>query len=213
MKLVSFVMLVLFLCASALSACSDPKAANEGNFAKVINESADSLVVFLDEMPVEEFNKKAGGDHTKLDGDHYLKVTSASSFGVDSARIALVNDLVKNNVISLVKKGLVDSPVLFRTEEDVYLLKADNVKQAIVKQKSRGMQYGFYCGKPVVDKVLSWTEPGNVNGFTVTQVKYTAKVGDAPKWASDILKRYNDELAKERSTVLVLTNKGWSVDY
>lgn len=73
---------------------------------------------------------------------------------------------------------------------------------------------GFCIGRQKLEQVVSWTEPVEVNGVPVSEVKYTWKIGERPKWVEE---DKFDKVPGIKSSVegMALAQKkrdGWHVD-
>ena len=71
-------------------------------------------------------------------------------------------------------------------------------------------------GQRIVDEIVSFTEPADIRGVTVSSVKYTFNVGNVADWAKmpEINIRYPHIEAylantSEDTDDLVLTGQGW----
>lgn len=208
------VVLMLLTVTSVMSGCSDPKAPNRKNFTDAINRAiGDSIFVSLEEIPVSEFNGGHGGRRlSKLDqrfetGDHYLK-TRKMLFN-DRKKELLVSDLVEKGMLIPWMEGYYTGRGPFDAPVDVYLFKAAQVHHAQLARAGTTVFYQFYCGKPGVSKIVSWTEPGSSTGVTISSVTYQARLTDAPEWASSLRKYLDESLGGEKEAMLVLTPEGW----
>lgn len=206
--------LSVILLMAGMTGCSNPKDANRKNFTEAINKAiADSIFIGIQEMPVSEFNGGHGGRRlAKIEqrfetGDHYLKVPKL--LFSDRKQELLIDDLVKKGVIIPWMSAFYTGQGLFDLPVDVYLFKSSGLRYAKPVRNGSSLVYVFYCGRPGVDKIIEWTEPGESNGAKITSVRYKARLDDAPDWSSG-LKRYFDEgLQTEKDAMLVLTNNGW----
>ncbi|MDP1693362.1 MAG: hypothetical protein Q8L49_15660 [Burkholderiaceae bacterium] len=70
---------------------------------------------------------------------------------------------------------------------------------------------GFCVGQRRVHEVLRWTEPAQGRGATTTQVTYTWKLADRPKWVKPELFAEVEGMTEpvESSITLVKTSDGW----
>ncbi len=74
---------------------------------------------------------------------------------------------------------------------------------------------GYLCGgKPVVDKIIRFTEPAEDNGARKSRVTFTTKLVDVPDWVKTT---YGPTPAKpdpntKLSATMLLNSDGWKVD-
>ena len=83
-----------------------------------------------------------------------------------------------------------------------------------------GRSDGFCYGHEKVASIVSWTEPQTQGSYSETTVTYTGKVPDLAAWAKlpEVQQAFPsinttlDDLGKNQSVALHLTNKGWVVN-
>jgi hypothetical protein len=211
-----FSIFLLLAAVTGLTGCSNPRDANKKNFTEAINKAiADSIFIGLDEMPVSEFNGGRGGHRlAKIEqrfetGDHYLKVPKLL-FG-DRKRELLLDDLTKKGIVIPWMNAFYTGQGLFDFPNDVYLFKSAKLRYAKPVRSGGSLVYAFYCGKPAVERIIEWTEPGDSNGMKITSVKYKARLDEVPDWSSSLKKYYDESLQNDKEAMLVLTNNGWSM--
>ena len=197
-----------------ITGCDNSKTANDDNFKKAIAAV----------LPEQQLNCFSSG-----------KIGSSSAFS-ESVPIDFPLDLAKGEEPSEIK-ALVKAGVLATSEVIVprYLIfssgKVPGTRYSLTKSSenffkknlfslgSKGKN-GFCFGETEIDKVINFTEPADVNGTTVSQVKYTYKIKNLPSWMEDSeIQSLLPEVQKmvqtknspaENTIVLALTNKGWS---
>jgi hypothetical protein len=199
---------------AGMTGCSNPRDANRKNFTEAINKAiADSIFIGIQEMTVREFNSGHGGRRmAKIEqrfetGDHYLKVPKP--LFADRKQELLLQDLVKKGIVIPWMGGYYTGQGLFDLPNDVYLFKSTSLHYAKPVRNGASLVYAFYCGKPGVDRIIEWTEPGVSNGVTITSVRYKARLDAVPEWSSGLKKYLNEGLQAEKDAMLVLTDKGW----
>jgi hypothetical protein len=205
----SFILLL-----AGMTGCSNPKDASRKNFTAAINRAiADSIFIGIQEMTVSEFNGGHGGLRlAKLEqrfetGDHYLKVPKP--LFADRKQELLLEDLVKKGIVIPWMSAYYTGQGLYDLPNDVYLFKSSSLRYAKPVRNGASLLYAFYCGKPGVDRIVEWTEPGESNGVTITSVRYTARLDDAPDWSSGLKRYFDESLRTEKAAMLVLTDSGW----
>ncbi len=210
----SLSVLLVLAALAGMAGCSDPKAPNRTNFTEAINKAiADSIFISLEEMSVAEFNGGHGGHRlAKIEqrfetGDHYLKVPKLL-FG-DRKRELLLDDLSKKGIVIPWMNAFYTGQGLFDFPNDIYLFKSAKLRFAKPVRSGGSLVYAFYCGKPGVDRIIEWTEPGESNGMKITSVRYKARMEDVPEWSSTLNKYFDESLQAEKETMLVLTSNGW----
>jgi hypothetical protein len=83
-----------------------------------------------------------------------------------------------------------------------------------------GQSDGFCYGHEAVASVVNWTEPETQGGYSETTVTYTGKVPDLAAWAKlpeveqafPSIQTTLDDVVKNQTVALHLTNKGWAVN-
>ncbi len=205
---------LLFLLVALLGGCAGPDAPNRKNFTEAINRSiADSIFINLDELPVAAFNGGHGGRRlSKLEqrfepGDHYLKVPK--SLIADSRMELFLDDLVRHGVLIPWMQSYYTGQGLFDRPVDIYLFKAAGLRYARPVRQAGQTGYAFFCGRPVVDRILGWVEPRVSNGTKITSVRFRARLADVPDWSSRLGGYLDASLRSEHEAMLVLTPNGW----
>ena len=207
-----------------LASCSNPKEANKGNFQHAINDWIEKSPPCLS-MPdgtVTEAKQARGELPVYVEAD-----PAAQPYSEESRQRHLAP------LDALVNAGLLKSS---RTEVDQGqgMFGSDNKKVAVIAydftekgksafkeeeaQKSSfgGTRSGFCYGKPEVDEVTQFTQPGDMMGMTISQVSYKYHLADLPDWAKNPkVKSAFPDLARntaeslDAKAALVLTNDGW----
>ncbi len=192
--------------------CSDPKQASEKNFEKTLN-------TYFKEQPCMATGPGANFDFPlKISGrDMFFK-----SYKEYLNTFVEIGFLTKEETLEEVKT----QPVFFsgnvkdgKIAVITYTLTDEGKKYYRSKETPNGKKSGFYIGQPVVDKVEQFSEPADLMGLKVSQVRYTYKVEDLQDWARSDKIRATDrsinryvktvqQPAEEKAT-LILTSKGW----
>lgn len=204
---------ILVISAIMLAAgCSNPKQASEKNFEKTLN-------AYFKEQPC-----MATGPVAKF--DFPLKITGRDIFFKSYKeyldKFVEIGFLTKEETSEKVKT----QPVFFsgnvkdgKMAVITYALTDEGKKYYRSRETPNGKKSGFYIGQPVVDKVEQFSEPADLMGLKVSQVRYTYKVEDLQDWArSDKIRaadRRIDRYVKcaqqpaEEKATLILTSNGW----
>lgn len=160
-----------------LIGCNDPKEVSNENFEKVINK-------YLIEKKESFTCKKVGRNFPLKD-----------TFGVyeKSFRNYIDSGLMKVDIQELEKKDFLTGKIV----------KDFRRTYSLTKRGEKHLKDGKFCfGKPVLFNVISFTEPVIFMGKTVSEVRYSYKLKDLPKWLTS-----NKE--KEKRLTIYLTNEGW----
>lgn len=189
----------------ALTACgSDPKS----EMKQAINNASHLNKVCVPyELGIEQIAPETTPLQGLLGSDE-IKVLQRNAEG------KRINEQAQKQIAHLVRAGLY--------EEGKAQKQKDSKQQiAVYRLTERGTQYirrtphgGVLCvGTHQAETVNFFTEPTPVNGYTVSQVSYDAKIVPE-KWAKPLLKEdkhHKDILDKKatRSATLVKTNDGW----
>ncbi len=189
--------------ATLLTACSDPKAANEKNFKAAIQNYLDGA------YPQCYFT----GDFPAIVPMFDARGTKATLKALVSARLLSEKDEPHETEVFGGKKVVIQ-PTFHLTEEGKKFYKTDATKTLSGK-----MIGGFCMGKASVKDVSQFSEPSDMFGQRVSQVNYTYEVDGLPAWAKspETLAaipslRADVESAKtpiKKLDVFILTNNGW----
>lgn len=190
----------------ALTACSDPKKPNETNFKNAINE-------YLTAAYPECYIK----DNYPLEYDQ-----SALKY----VEIETLDMLVSENILNKTNNKRIEKENWSGKEKEittvVYDLTEEGKKYYTTNATKdyRGQEVGGFCfGTASVDSINNFTEPSDAFGMTISQVKYSYKVNDIPKWIkAEKLPQKQYKLKADSASVktpietkatLILTNNGW----
>ncbi|MBS0212768.1 MAG: hypothetical protein JSR26_06230 [Proteobacteria bacterium] len=212
--------IVALCCLGLLAGCSDPKAANDKNFAIAI---ADYLktVPLCTRLDVDE-----------LPGDY----TASTSFGLHDEQLQAptLDDFFRTHQEekSLYDLGLMSFTITRHKDENsfgggevlryfAHATLTDKGKAAyrVVHTHMLGNRAAFCYGQKHLVSIDNFTEPSNMLGQTVSNVQYTWQLYDVADWAKDAkLQAAEPDIKRELATAsqptkdagnLVLTNKGW----
>lgn len=206
---------VAALALPVLTGCDSAKDASKSNFKKAINAKLDKQCIDLQVMSAF------------ISSSHEFPLsvpTVQTGRGMSPDRAAELNAKSLAPLEALAKAGLVTSndgqvkQLGWGGNKEVpgkiYSL-TDTGTKALHDLKSTV----FCAGRYQVDEVVSFTEPGNAMGMTISRVKYTVKAVDVPAWANDdAIKSAFPQLQQhiegkaERNATMVLQNDGWSAD-
>lgn len=190
----------------ALTACSDPKKANETNFKNAINE-------YLTNTYPECYIK---GNYPLEYDQSVLKYTETETLDM----------LVSENILNKTNNKRIEKESWSGKEREittvVYDLTEEGKKHytANATKDYRGQEVGAFCfGKASVNNISNFTEPSDAFGMTISQVKYSYKVSDIPIWIkAEKLSHKKSKLKADSESVetpietkatLILTNNGW----
>jgi len=197
--------MTLTACALAIlaSGCSDPKAANEGNFEKAIQAHLDAAYphcfVTQNFPAVIEFD--VGGQRRVLAALTKAGMVSTQEKQVEAASFGGVKRYKTVTEYDLTNNG--------RKHYN-----ADATKNF------RGEPLGGFCfGKAEVTDIEEFTEPADMMGVRVTRVRYRYEVSGIPAWATSAdlldavpgLKKAHGATKEpdQANAVLILTSNGW----
>lgn len=197
--------ITLIAVAVLLSACSDPKSANEKNFKIAIQKKLDEArptCYVIANFP--------GTIPNSLDND------KLSFKALVDAGMLTVKDESRMTTGLMFNKVAVQ-PVFSLTEEGKKYYKPAMMKSGL------GDDFGGFCfGKPIVREIVEFTEPADVMGGRVSQVTYTYELSELPAWAKQpqivaALPKLKKDVESEKTPIktrdiLVLTNNGWKSD-
>ncbi|MBN3859013.1 hypothetical protein GKC56_00360 [Neisseriaceae bacterium PsAf] len=178
----------------ALVGCSDPKAANEKNFKKVIQAHLDEYgdqVICINAPVGQEQNVIAEND---------VKYPFAAA--LTSAGLLKEEKLSNNNDT----EATIAQSNFTLTDEGQKFVKAQNANAT-----------DFCSGKFTVEKINNFTEPADALGETISKVDYRVKVKDLADWATNEevqtlypgLKPLTNPEGYDVKSILGLTNNGW----
>ncbi|RZM35408.1 MAG: hypothetical protein EOP67_11945 [Sphingomonas sp.] len=204
-----------------LASCSDPKAASKGNFETVINAWVEKHPPCID-VPWGDAQE---GNGSRMDFPRYKESTPV--------KVAFLEENRKKQTETfdaLVEAGLLKSSATQITQKVAF---GDDRKVAVTaydltdKGKAAletdakgtplsGAQTAFCYGKPHVDEVTQFTEPGEMMGMKISQVTYRYHLADLPDWAKSArVKAAFPKIARDTADSLdgkaavVLTGDGW----
>lgn len=202
------------LCAAALAAtvsgCSDPKAANESNFAKVINEylKENSRACVL--MPMSSDLAGTGSpDQIVIENDNKFmskevkRMNTLETAGLFSSSIGEIG-----NPLSYTGKAMVT----------IFMPTPEGKKYYRQLKPRYGTARPALCfADTVVESITRFTEPGQMMGATFSSVDYTYSFKNVAAWtqskpvqeAFPEIGKILDNPKKGAHEDLVLTNKGW----
>lgn len=218
MKVVS----VLALSIVTLAGCSNPKEASKSNFEHAINDWIEKSPPCLD---VPDGTVTAPGQkYNALPA--YVEVTPATLPFAEEARqrrLAPLDALVDAGLMEKTATEIERRSTFGDSEKKIAVFAYDFTekgKGAFTKDAGKsafgGTRSGLCYGKPQVDEVTNFTQPGDMMGMTLSQVSYKYHLADLPDWANnpkvkaafpDLARNTADSL--EAKTAVVLTNDGW----
>lgn len=204
-----------------LASCSDPKAASKDNFEHVINAWAEKHPPCI----TVPWGDAQEGDGSRMDFPRYKESAPQKLAFMEAARKkqaeafdALVEaGLMKASATEITRKAaFADDKKIAVTAYDL----TDKGKAALEKDAKgavlSGAQTAFCYGKPHVDEVTQFTEPGEMMGMKISQVSYRYHLADLPDWAKSArVKAAFPEIARNTAESLdgkaavVLTGDGW----
>ena len=187
----------------ALAACSDPKAANEGNFTNAL----DTYV-------------SQGGRNwlcfTSVYFPHQVNVWDNSDEKAQLVEMVDAGIVRKQQKTVSVQQFF--GPPLKQTQV-VYDVTPAGRSHMNSNQEFSGSQFCFAHIR--VGQIVKWTEPNNsMGGITVSDVTWVPAIASMDPWAQQLLtakklgfaQRLVDRTAAtQRNQMMDLTNKGWEV--
>ena len=196
--------ITLIAVAVLLTACSDPKAANEKNFKIAIQKRLDQA------YPTCYIN--ANFPATLSEHDPYR---NKSAFKALAAAGLLSEKEESKEVKEWGRTRTVVGSVFNLTEEGKKFYQPD-----AIKNNGLGEAVGGFCfGKATVKEITEFTEPADAMGARASQVSYTYEVSELPAWAKlpetiAAITKLKPDVASDKMPiksrdVLVLTNNGW----
>jgi hypothetical protein len=101
-----------------------------------------------------------------------------------------------------------------------YTVSSEGQKYFQRVQGTFGQSDGFCYGHEKVDTIVNWTEPQTQGDYTETTATYTFKIPDLAAWvklpeveqAFPSIRTTLDDLRKNQTVALHLTNRGWIVN-
>lgn len=189
--------IVFIALAVLIAGCSDPKAANEKNFAMAIQKTLDA------EYPRCYVEAKFPATIEGFDMNNHKAVFPA---------------LVKAGLLSEKEESREVTDWMGGKKELVVRV-YDLTETGKQFYKADGENNGFCFGKATVKEITEFTEPSDAQGVRASQVKFTYIVSDFPSWAkSPEMLAANTSLKEDVESektpinsldVLALTNNGW----
>ncbi|RXJ90743.1 hypothetical protein CRV01_06225 [Arcobacter sp. CECT 8983] len=160
-----------------LVGCGNPKEANNENFEKVVNKY---LLEKKDNLTCTKVGTRFPiKDDFGIYGNTYKKFVDSGLMKVDAEEYE-----TKDFLSGEMKKK-------YKNSYD------------LTEKGKEHLNNGKFCfGTPVVTKVISFTEPTAFMDRTVSEIKYTYKLNDLPKWFN-----YNED--RKGKLLVFLTNEGW----
>lgn len=187
--------------------CNNPKSANDENFSKSIQAHLDSE--FPSCFYVGNFPVKKRAHSFSLSHD-FKKLEILEEAGL----VDFEKKVVEKRSNWTGKKEEVDVTEYHLTDRGKQVYNP-NAKEAS-KEENVG---GFCIGKPQITGITNFSEPSEMMGYTVSNVKFKYQVGQIPDWAkSKILingfskiKQFVDSKSQNITdkAVLILTEEGW----
>ncbi|MBB6191246.1 hypothetical protein FHS51_001468 [Sphingobium wenxiniae] len=215
---------VLFgVAALGLSACSDPKAASEGNFKTAIN-------TYIAQNPpclsIPRSTERPEGDNPP-DFPRYVSAAPTTSEPQAQNRQrerAPFDALVEAGLLKVGETAIKVRTGLWGNQSSDLPVRAYDLTPEGRKAVSQvGERTAFtspdqrLCyGKPTVDEIVQFTEPADAMGVKVSRVSYRYHLAELPEWAKQPamlaafpqLKRDTQSSIDANATIL-LTNDGW----
>lgn len=204
---------LIVVVAVLVTACSDPKAANEKNFKIAIQKPLDKAYprcyIKTNFPTTASSQKQQYKNYTSV-----FKVMVASGLLSEKEESREVKDGWQLFATKPKMKTVVET-VFNLTEEGKKFYKAD-----VIENNGFGETVGGFCfGKATVKDVSEFTEPADAGGMRATRVTYTYEVRDFPAWAKlpdflAVLPELKKDVESDKSPIkgldmLVLTNNGW----
>ncbi len=197
----------IFLFFISVFGCDDPKKANHDNFTKAIQPYLESK--FPSCFYHGTFPEK--------------KETLSFSF---SNKFKKLDVLVNAGLVEFKKKEVKKVRLITGGYKKVavgeyYLtVKGKSVYQENAGETLSGKKIGGFCiGKPQITEITNFTEPNNIFGHTISNVKFKYRVDNIPDWAKSnillssfsLIRKYADSEKNNinDTAVLILTDKGW----
>ena len=192
-----------------LTACgNDPKAPNEANFTRAIDASLEKSgagTVCLADVP-------------QLPGEVSEQYRASVADSVKRYAPFIQAGMVAERIEHRTQATFFGKPMRFAVREYTLtpLGSAHATKRVGFMQVSNTFCYASYR----VGKVVNFTEPGDVMGMRVTQVRWTPRILAVADWAKDakvtsalpaIEQTLAATTAQEKTTMLDLTSSGWEV--
>lgn len=214
--------LIATVSAVALAGCSNSKEASKGNFEHAIND-------WIEKQPpclgVPDGTVTAPGQKYGSLPVYVEATPSKSPYDEESRqrRLAPLTALAEAGLLKVTKTEIEQKNMFGGSEQKVAVMAfdlSDKGKSAYSNESSKtamsGVRSGFCYGKPHVDEVTNFTQPGDMMGMTISQVSYKYHLADLPDWAENAkvteafpeLKRNTAE-SRDAKAAVVLTNDGW----
>jgi hypothetical protein len=216
---------VLMLMGSSLllASCANPKEASKSTFQHALNEWIEKSPPCLS-MPDGSVRT---GNQSRGEMPLYVEATPAAQPFLEESRqrrLGPLEALVDAGLLKSTRTEVKQDQGRFANNGKMVAVFAydftDKGKAAFKEQASKssfgGTRAGFCYGKPQVDEVTQFTQPGDMMGMTVSQVSYRYHLADLPDWAKNAkVKAAFPEVARntaeslDTKAALVLTNDGW----
>lgn len=204
------------------AACSNPKAANKNNFQHAIQDWIGDHPPCID-VPggdVDAANSSAGLPR------YMTADASPNQFTNDAhkKRLAPLNVLVDAGLLKVTPTTITEQswmPGIAGRKVNVLAYDlTDKGKAALPKAGGTSTIGGggasLCYGKPTVDEVTQFTEPGDMMGIKASQVSYRYHLAALPDWAKNAKVRaafpkieQDSATSLEGKAAVVLTNEGW----
>lgn len=206
----SFRAIALCLIASAVfAACSDPNAANEGNFLAAIQKDA------------SHYDQRQCTSGVQLPA----RVSDRTAFGMLNNNTSQYDELRHLGLVSTKHSSVYHPAQFFQaawTERIAqYTITPTGARYARAQTGTFGGQQIAFCyAVKAPERITNFTVPGDLNGMKVSQVRYTYGLSQIAPWANDpdigaafpeISSTIAGEHNQEQTIALTLTNNGWEV--
>lgn len=205
-----------------VASCSDSKAASKDNFQQAINEWIEKGPPCLS---VPDGSVTAPGQEYNAMPRYVAATPAKQPFAEESRqrRLAPLEALVDAGVLKSTRTEIERRSMFGDRENKVAVIAYDfteNGKASFKEDAGRsvfgGTRSGLCYGKPQVDEVTQFTQPGEMMGMTLSQVSYKYHLADLPDWAKNPkVKAAFPDLARNTAesidgkATLILTNDGW----
>lgn len=194
-----------------LAGCDGKQEANQKNFSEAINEFGKNDHVCLPVNLVLD-NLENGFKNNITIGDKEIRIAIKNANGdrVNKTALNQMDILTDADIYEQGKKEELELQNGKKVPVAVYHLSV-KANDKVVRASQRSL---LCLGTQKVDKVVLFTEPTPANGVTISKVVYDAKL-IPEKWAEKLIKATDENWWKSlnepqrRTTVLVLTDKGW----
>lgn len=221
-----FAVVTTTMAALALAGCADPKVASKDNFKQAINAYWAKNPLCID---------APDGSFRPVDAKPDDPAFPAYSPAISSAKNAYERQTAMNfayTLFPLSQAGLLKvttkqmkgtysgSPTTAMVDEytltDAGKAAFKDTGKRIGNVSSSAHRTGKFCyGTPEVVDIVRYTEPSSAMGQTVSEVSYTYRLKDRPKWSENSALLAKEPLMAAQSgntdarDIVVLTNEGW----